>query len=84
MGNVVPSPGITWPKELTVLQSALDTRGGLTAREWDRYEYLLKQYDPAAHQARIDRYKRRRDMEAARRLSVDDLKTILAEKTVAA
>lgn len=80
--SVTPSEGVAWPPELIKLQAMIDNspRHALLAREWDRYERLLKRHDPAAAERRKAAARRRLDMEAAMRLSVEDLQAILAEK----
>lgn len=53
---------------------------GLTAREWDWYHARQKEWEPevlAAEEAASDRLLA---MDYARKLSIEDLKTILSEK----
>lgn len=53
---------------------------GLTAREWDWYRARQKEWEPDVLAAEDAAAGRRLAIKYARKLSIDDLKTILSEK----
>jgi hypothetical protein len=54
-------------------------RTGLTALEWDWYRARQKEFEPDAYAAEMKEGERRVAIDYARKLSVDDLKAVLAE-----
>ncbi len=68
-----------WPPKLRNLHSRYLERG-LDRVEWQQYMTILKTIDPQARQSMTDQINHQKDIEAARKLSIDELKGILAEK----
>ena len=83
MSKIVPTAGANWPPRLTDLNNQLMARGGLTASEWDTFDDLLKKHDPVANERRWSEARRKNRLKAARELSIDDLRMVLAEKEAA-
>lgn len=79
-----PTP--RWTKlrdaELVVyFRKELETRAGLTAREWDAYNSAWKRTDPEGFKSYHAEVSKRIDMRNAKeRLSIADLEQIIAEK----
>ncbi len=55
---------------------------GLTALEWDWYSARQKEFEPEFYAAERVAAERRLAMDGARKLSVEDLQTILNEKAL--
>ncbi len=59
----------------------LETRTGLTIREWDAYNSAKRRIDPVAYQKEKEAIHKKIDMRNAKeRLSIEDLEQIIAEK----
>jgi hypothetical protein len=56
---------------------------GLTALEWDWYRARQKEFEPEVYAAEMLAAQRRVSMDCARKLSIEDLQTILDEKLAA-
>lgn len=63
------------------LKEQVATKSTLTAMEWDWYRARQREWEPEVLLAEMEAAGHRLDLEHARRLSVDDLKMILAEKS---
>jgi hypothetical protein len=63
------------------LKARLDAGGGLTAREWDWYRARQKEWEPDVLAAEMAAADRRIAIDYARKLSIDDLRMVLSEKT---
>lgn len=53
---------------------------GLTAIEWDWYRARQREFEPEIYKAEMREAERRNAITSARKLSIEDLKIILAEK----
>jgi N-acetylmuramoyl-L-alanine amidase CwlA len=69
--------------QLDALRGKLTARGGLTAAEWTRHDYLSGKLDPAGWETRKRESRRRYLMKQARELSLEDLRALVAEKEAA-
>jgi len=67
-------------EQLLQYRRKLAYRGGLLAREWDHFDMLEQELEPAAYRARQDEASRQIALEKARTLSTADLEMILAER----
>ena len=56
---------------------------GLTALEWDWYRARQKEFEPKVYEAERLAGERRAALDYARKLSIEDLKTVLDEKAAA-
>lgn len=57
---------------------------GLTAMEWDWYRARQKEFEPELYAADIKAGERRVALDYARKLSIEDLKAVLAEREASA
>jgi hypothetical protein len=62
------------------LKERVKAGNGLTAREWDWYHARQKEWEPEVLAAQEIEARHSNDMEAAKRLSAEDLRTILQDK----
>lgn len=63
------------------LKGRVEAGNGLTAREWDWYRARQKEWEPDVLAAQEAAARRSNDLDAARRLSFDDLKMVMDEKS---
>lgn len=68
--------------ELAELTGKYERAHRLTNRQWSRFDFLQRKYAPEAYDARKAESRRQLLMKDARKLSIEDLKLIIAEKEV--
>jgi hypothetical protein len=65
------------------LKERVKSGNGLTVREWEWYRARQREWEPEVLAAEEGEARRSNDMDSARRLSIEDLQSILAERTAA-